>query len=632
MEKLEIGDIIRYDSPKEGCIYGKIADISGGKLEIEYLDDCFETFMISAKDAVRVDMIYIDDDTAAKFARYELTFQDIAGDIYPHQAVRTHKKYDITKDDLICVLKKASGIPAEQFRKEWFVPVYDELCDSFSYGTWDMSESGDSGYRFLPSENYFVWNAMNITCERLYDGNTDYSDIIEELEFWNEQYKLPVPLRQYDDRYKTEYIKFLDNDDVLNTASEDETALFVRYVDELCEKNNKTALHVKAYGCYGGNRAFPCDWKVSRDCLLKLTEIDDDPFLANTLGYIYYYGRCNDGIPEYDKAFRYFSIGAAGYIYESRYKLSDMFRHGYGTPKNEKIAAIIIRELYSENINYMLDGKLDTKFADIALRMGNLFRDGVGCTSDPDRAYFYYLQADFAIRMRMLEDDHYGDRTVAEGIRKAIDEILPQTSYTKTVRTVRYRTVEDILYYRHKKNCLMEMKIRKISGGEYSLQFRILPRADEKYQPKLFVTEPRAQFCGLTDGISVKTSGCRKIKTGSRILKEDTAVVVFDSISDDTLYMYGKRAAEFDCREYTAVYPAKKKSSQKTHFVSVVFNTGGRYYDYICNIPGIGIGDKVIVETDSGETEVEVVRMFDKDPTETAFPISKYKTILRKSL
>ena len=31
-------------------------------------------------------------------------------------------------------------------------------------------------------------------------------------------------------------------------------------------------------------------------------------FLANTLGYIYYYGRCNNGNPEYELAYKYASM------------------------------------------------------------------------------------------------------------------------------------------------------------------------------------------------------------------------------------------------------------------------------------------------------------------------------------
>lgn len=51
----------------------------------------------------------------------------------------------------------------------------------------------------------------------------------------------------------------------------------------------------------------------------------------------------------------------------------------YGVPKNSKVAASMIWELYEENLKYILGGSFDNKFADVALRAGNLLKDGVGC-------------------------------------------------------------------------------------------------------------------------------------------------------------------------------------------------------------------------------------------------------------
>ena len=62
--------------------------------------------------------------------------------------------------------------------------------------------------------------------------------------------------------------------------------------------------------------------------------------IIERIGYIYYYGRCWDGQPQYDEAFRYFSVGAAGGIYESRYKLADMFAKGYGVVQNKNIISL----------------------------------------------------------------------------------------------------------------------------------------------------------------------------------------------------------------------------------------------------------------------------------------------------
>lgn len=629
MHDFQIGDIIRYEDKENGYVYGEIVDIHGDELQAEYTDDSWETFYISKEKAEYIEPVYIDEETACRFARYEMTAAELIGDVYPPQRIRMNEKHMLSADELLAALDKASKLPSDQFQKEWFYPIRYDLCNAFRYGHPDMIREGTDGYRFLPAEGYFVWNTMDEIDNLLYDDVSDFSKQIEELKFWRDQYSLPFEKREYPEWVKSHYIKAFDKDNKLDGATDAELALFKRYVAELCETNNKAALYAKAYGCYGGNRAFECDWAASRDALLKLLEIDDNPFLANTLGYIFYYGRCTGGEPEYEKAFKFFSVGAAGGVYESEYKLSDMFRHGYGVTKSEKIASNIIWQLYDENIKYIFDGDFDCKFADVALRAGNLFRDGVNCEADADSAYYYYLQAEFAIRMRMLEDDHYGDASVSAGIAKAIEEILPKTSYQKTRRTVRYISLENILRYRYRKHRRMELKIKQAKNGELLMKIRALPRGDEEYPPKLFITEPKAHFCGLIDGMTVKTKGFRKLYIGNRLFNGETATITFDSVECDELFLYGNKIAEFVSDEYAVVYP-KTGNKDKVRFVSVVFNEGGRSYDYICGIPDVKVGDTVKVRTDEGETDVKVVRVFEKTASETSLPISKYKSIIGK--
>lgn len=121
-----------------------------------------------------------------------------------------------------------------------------------------------------------------------------------------------------------------------------ELTVYRRFIDDLIPKDNHTALRRKGYGCYGGGPAYECNWDIALECVTRLYELTGKPVYANTLGYIYYYGRCWNGEPKYDEAFRYFSVGAAGFYYESRYKLADMFVHSYGVPKNAKIAYTIV--------------------------------------------------------------------------------------------------------------------------------------------------------------------------------------------------------------------------------------------------------------------------------------------------
>lgn len=217
--------------------------------------------------------------------------------------------------------------------------------------------------------------------------------------------------------------KYVDDQD--NIPKKDR-AKFKKLVEEGCEENLQCALYAKAYGCYGGNEIFDCDWQASLDCLLKLVDMTADPYCYNTIGYIYYYGRCNNGEPEYDKAFQYFAVGAAHGIFESMYKIADMFIAGKGCLKNPAAGAKIILSMFSENREIFCDGEYDGKFADVALRVGGLFEKGIGVDQSIEQSYAFYLEAKLAIDGRVERYDYYGDRKVQKNIDDALERVRKQ--------------------------------------------------------------------------------------------------------------------------------------------------------------------------------------------------------------
>ena len=224
--------------------------------------------------------------------------------------------------------------------------------------------------------------------------------------------------------------------DSQESIPKEEISKFLDYVEEGCKKEWPVALHVKAYGCYGGNEIFECDWEESLSCLLKLVDLTEDPYYYNTIGYIYYYGRCNNGNPEYEKAFKYFAVGAAHGIFESMYKVADMFISGNGCLKNPAAGAKIILSMYNENADIFCDGGFDGKFADVALRIGGLFEKGIGVEQSIEEAYSFYLEAKLAIDMRLKEYDFYGDKKVKKSIDEAIERVsckLPKDYLKKEI-------------------------------------------------------------------------------------------------------------------------------------------------------------------------------------------------------
>ncbi|MBR2731742.1 MAG: sel1 repeat family protein [Clostridia bacterium] len=619
-------------------VYYTVRKIEAGKLICTYLDDDFDeefdddTVRLNPAKVDHYPLVTVSADQVRSFLRYEASYTEIFGDVRPCARLRCEETVIMSGENLLTAFRRCKEEGFDAAEEAWLNPAGHLFDKLFVFSKDAGSGAPVDGYRHLPSAAQLLFRlfAPAVWPWQRDTDVPDFDELIAKTEETIRMLSLPVPARPYADDDKEHYIRMFDNDDMQAAATDDEIALWVQYVDELCEKENRTALYAKAYSFYGGNRAYACDWCGARDLLLKLMEIDENPFLANTLGYIFYYGRCTDGVPEYEKAFYYYNIGAAGGIYESRYKLSDMYRHGYGVKKNHQIASGIIHELYRENLKYIQRGHTDCKFADVALRMGNLRRDGiVGETPDPDDAYWYYLQADFAIRQRLRDCNWYGDTSVAAGIGKAIDEILPATSYAKPCYTIRMWSVAQLLSSAFALHRRVEAKIRKLRDGQYSLRFRIQPMKGEKNPPRFFVTLPQAHFCGYLDHITVKTEELYDFRIDGRRFEGEAATVIFDDIDYAAFEFYGACVMELN-----AVYVLKLPSKEKGEtygFVSVTFSDGGRHYDYRCDLPGIRVGDEVIVPSRDGEARVRVAAVFERTESETTLPIAKYKSVLRKA-
>ena len=308
------------------------------------------------------------------------------------------------------------------------------------------------------------------------------------------------------DGIKQEFIRtYYDREKSLAKASTEDIEKYKEYVEEGLKKDWKIALYAKAYGCYGGDEAFECDWNESRDCLLKLIEIqgDEDAFVYNTLGYIYYYGRCNDGEPEYDKAFKYFSVGAAHGVFESMYKSADMFIGGKGVPKSEKAGAKIILNMYNENKDNFCNEAMESKFADVALRVGGLYERGCGLEQDYEMAYLHYYEADYAINRRMEECDIYGDKTVQKHICEALERVkdkLPKDYFIDSISRPDPAFIGLLL----SESVGLDITLKK-ENDEYYLEAGRY--ATEEMPKKILFNFPQLDICKLTNELRVKVVG-----------------------------------------------------------------------------------------------------------------------------
>ena len=374
----------------------------------------------------------------------------------------------------------------------WYYFASDDLVEHYEGA---FAPVADFGYLW-PNNDADIFKAMDIAMSELniYDGFfEEYNSIkegLEEIVQMAEYYEYNREPDMSDwklTRWQRYQIVLAFSDDTSN-VSKSRRELFKRIIDEECENGNETAMRIKGYGCYGGDKVFDCDWEESRKWVTKLFEKDGNPYYANTLGYIYYYGRCNNGVPEYEKAFQYFSVGAAHDLYESMYKIADMFLGGKGCIKSPETSAHIVFKLYQDSRPKFCTGE-DAKFADIALRWAAHWQRRERYSD----AFYHYLEADYAIKKRLKKSDFFGDKKVQENITKSIEEVKAKLDpgYFKDKEVTRnpfwlFNMIED--------DCNAKFEINHIEGNRYRIK---VTRPKKDHTGKALIVAPELECVTL---------------------------------------------------------------------------------------------------------------------------------------
>ena len=639
MHEFKPDDVVTLRFKGQDC-HGRIMKVGKKNAEV-YINNIHEFKRVSLDRLTFVPPIMLTPEQTRQLCRYEVKWSEFQEGHPDFTDVYLESPYTMTFEDMLAAARNiiVSDDDNETVREEWYDILYYFLYEAEEGVGLENTPDDVEMLEYLPDRSEILSDLFYTDLDELLDIEAEpvtetISDIIKRIKYFLSEEQKPILKRAYSDADKENYIDRLGNDDRLKTATELELTVYRKFIEDLIPKDNHKALKRKGYGCYGGDPAYECDWNTALECVTRLYELTGKPVYANTLGYIYYYGRCWDGEPKYNEAFKYFSVGAAGYYYESRYKLADMFVHGYGVPQNTKTAYTIVSELYDQNVKYMLDGDFDCKFADVALRMGIYAESGYGYTN-VHHAYKYYLQAEFAIRQR-LKYDHYGDLSVADSIRKRLNNLLESGQIKKPKRSA-YVDLYELFWLHLRKYRKLRLDIKQMKNGDVKLSIRIAPFKEEKYPPKLFITEEETGFCGMLEMLIIRVNNAV-----IRGLDNNSGTVIFDDMGfySETDYKNGTGISGFkfmlgDEMQVAVIGGFKftsplKASGKKYRFASVYFSPGGKHYDYLLDIDGVEVGDTVCVMTDRGKTEVTVAAILEKAESELALPIGKYKKIIEK--
>ena len=196
-----------------------------------------------------------------------------------------------------------------------------------------------------------------------------------------------------------------------NVLSEDEEFLYIEALEYLIYETKNTKWMVSLGGYYYEKEIY--------DLALKYYEMADshgDHWAPMGLGYIWYYGRT--GEPDYEKAFRYYSVAAERGYLQAEVKVADMYKNGYGVGKDYEKYCRIIENAYET----VKDTKwLGEPLPEVFTRLAKI-REKQG---DLQEAANLYLSAKNFLSQRIQYDPFFGNLNIMKWLVNDLYALIP---------------------------------------------------------------------------------------------------------------------------------------------------------------------------------------------------------------
>ncbi|MGN1399239.1 MAG: tetratricopeptide repeat protein [Erysipelotrichaceae bacterium] len=396
----------------------------------------------------------------------------------------------------------------------------------------------------------YVFAELAVNCENtdeLISNLVDIDQLIKEVQ--NNIDCQDLTQKAYQDNIKEIFVaEVCDRDDIDNLDAV-KKEIFKRFSLDLADKGSLVGREALAYSYYGGNSVFECDWQKAEELLLDLYQSSGNPTYANSLGFIYYYGRTNNNIPQNDLAFKYYSIAYASGNYEAQYKIADMFLQGKSVVKNKAVTENIYDTIYTENLALFQKGFYDCKLADIALRMASQQLQQEHC--DVYVALWYILVAKKAIEIRMENHNIYGDDTVKENIDKIYQACVALKEKEKQPLVLYYPGFLDAFF---QDGQFASVELKELKNGRLKIQVTQLNR-DNDLKYRRFIPLFEQNDCLFVDQLTVY--GCGDVKYWAKKAKFTATHI---KRKEDTLCFYNCNEVVAEIvADYYQIYRGKNK-------------------------------------------------------------------------
>lgn len=495
-----------------------------------------------------------------KVVRAEITYSDFAEKVFPPFNVRAERKYTLKVEDLRAALVNINKNkhPLGLF-KQWFWLILNVFYDSLNI----KKRYDEAIFSDFPKDEKEIFSTVYGLTEKLYwrleerlgsreeseqylirfkdepnwEKGKDESDELEAAAYFAvcadiigriDSYLMNLGKPQgqwfYSRSQMQHVVSAYETDKDLEGATPEALALYRDFVRRLYRAGDIQAIRILAWGYMEGGIAYRKNYELARIYMQELYDKAGDAFAANCLGYIYYHGLTNNGIPQYDKAFSYFSYGVLDGIDESIYMAADMLIHGQGTVKNIDMGLNLLVDGYRNSLYEFCHGNHECRFAEYAQHMGSCCLEGVIYAMGIKDAYRFFLEAEYAAGLRE-EAGHPADPELIEKVKKALSYIRESVGIDPMKKELkadfpifisqmyedRYPVRVMVSQKKGSKDCIL--RVGKFDLREFLANLQFLPEDQDKPEEnsvygnemgKLLITYPELSWSGLVTEIEYR--------------------------------------------------------------------------------------------------------------------------------
>ena len=452
---------------------------------------------------------------------------------------------------------------------------------------------------------------------------SDFDDFRIGFDEINAKRGLPLTQRNYSDSAMCLFLLAIEGEFEGKNMPIDLLRFYQKNIFALAGKGNYEMIKSLGYNYYEGINGFELDFVKSEQYLKKAYEMRKDPSVANTLGYIYYYGRNTNGVPDKEKAFQYFAIAHfAGGYFEATYKLSDCYMKGYGTPINEEAAFALLNSIYEQNRKIFCDG-VNGKYADICLRLASFYDRGGPIKANKNVALTLALFARCAIKERLLQEIEYpGDRSVAVSIFKLAHRLENEAGEVqRNILDGGYSIDEGVaLYFNRDFN--IEFSYEDVGLVRIRISGKLMP-----YQ--IAIIDDLRLCERVKEATFLMRLDLSKEETRKLVRKKPLAIELSSDVLD---LQYEDETKDENYPAIELIYLPQTLDYLDKSFVllTVCFSSNGKEYFYLYQGDGKPkVGDTVVVDSNGRETEVIVTNV--EELYEDQLPLPKTKMGIARS-